>query len=457
MAGLGDLFGKDSIASQFLIWGVLQQLLGPLLQPVVIELSKLVMSADPALPIPPGALAEAVARGLMDDGPARDAATESGIGGQAFDVLVANAENVPALSAVLELFRRGEIPVGGDDPLSVSVRGALTDQGIRADWHAQIVKLATSIPDQSQVLTAWLEGQIPEGEAVRRLKEAGMDPTWIQSAYDASGQAPTPTQALELLNRGIIPERGTGPASVSYEQAFLEGPWRNKWLTPFLALAEYLPPPRTVTAMYHGGQLTHDQAATLLAKQGLAPELVAAYLAPAETSVTHHDKTLTKTEIATAYADGLLTRPAAEHALEALTYSAHDAGTILDLVDVRVTTAQVSAGVSRVRSLFEAGKLTEAQAKANLHELGLPTDQAKDVVDTWAITQATNTKTLSGAQIEAAYYYNLLTSADAITLLEALGYDEFDAWIALSVRVHGPVPDYPRPHSPFHAPPKKGK
>jgi hypothetical protein len=54
-----------------------------------------------------------------------------------------------------------------------------------------------------------------------------------------------------MANRGIIPWSGSGPRSTSFEQAFLEGPWRNKWLGPFRKAAEYFPPPRTITAMYN--------------------------------------------------------------------------------------------------------------------------------------------------------------------------------------------------------------
>lgn len=453
MPSLGDLFGRDSVATQFLLWNVLSQLLGPLLLPVQVELQKLMYKADPGLPIPPEAAAEAVARGLMTAGLGQSSAEESGIGGDVFDVLVKNAQNSPALSAVLELHRRGEIPVGGDDPEQVSVRGALTDQGIRAEWHAQMVKLGETWPTSAEVLNAWLEGQIPEHQARDLLAKAGMPDWWVDPAYNSNGQAPTPTQALELLNRGIIPERGTGPASVSYEQSFLEGPWRNKWLAPFLALAEYLPPPRTVTAMYHQGTLTHARAAELLTKQGLAADLVTAYLAPAATSQTTHDKGLTKTDLTTAYADGILTRNQAHDALVALTYSSHDANTILDLIDVRTTTAQVTSGVARTRTLFQGGKLSEAEARAVLHKLGLDSTQAHDAVATWAITHSTTTKTLTAAEIVAARYYDLIRTSDAIHLLGTLGYDEFDAWIMVAVRLHGPPTDYPRPASPYRPPP----
>lgn len=448
MASLGGVFGEGSTARQLLVWQVLAQVIAALAAPGFTELTKLTNSAAPVMPLDPGMAAEAAARQHLTPAAAADHATDSGFGGEVFGIMQKLAEHAPDLSAAYELYRRKAIPEGTTDPGQASLRGALTDAGIPERWHDAMVELATSIPTQAEVLNAWLEGQIPEAEARHRLQLAGMDPAWIDSAYNANGQAPTPTQALELLNRGIIPERGTGPHSVSYQQSFLEGPWRNKWLEPFLALAEYLPPPRTVTAMYHSGALSHDRAASLLSKQGLAPDLVAAYLAKTATTTAPTEHHLAKSEITTAYADGLMTKAQALTGLRALKYTEHDAALVLQLVDVRVKTSQLNNGVSRVRTLFSGGKLTEQEARNLLHKLGLDADQASAAVQTWHLTQSTSTKVLSASQVEAAVYYQLLRAEDGIRLLMAMGYDEFDAWMSLAIRLHGDSSLPPRPPGP---------
>lgn len=453
MAGFGDLFGKGSTAEQFLIWGVLMQILQPLLLPFTTELQKLVLSAAPDVPLPAEVAAAGVARGFLDTGTGQDKANDTGIGEHDFTLLTNLALHAPDLSSAFELYRRKKIPLGSDDPKTVSLKGALTDAGIPDKWHAAMAELATAIPTPAEVMNALLEGQISRAEAERRWAEAGGDPTWFQSAYDAEGEAPTPTQSLELLNRGIIPKNGTGPGAVSYEQAFLEGPWRNKWLGPFLALAEYLPPPRTVTAMYHAGQLQHDEAATLLRKQGLSATLAQAYLSKATTAHTATEKHLAKTEITKAYADKIMTRAQASKALEDLKYSTHDAALILDLIDVHTKASQLNQAVSRVRSLYQASKLTDAQAVRLLVELGTEHAQATASVATWRLTQSHQTRTLTAAQVESAWYYRVITAQAAMDLLVGMGYDDFDAWTILSVRNKAPLTDVPRPRSPYPAPP----
>lgn len=445
MPSLGDVFGEGSTARQLLVWQVLAQVIAALGSPGFTELTKLANRAAPVVQLPPDSAAAAVARGHVDHGAGSDAARDSGIPSEVFDILVRLAAHAPDLSIAFELYRRKVIGMGSPTDSGPSLAAAIRDSGIPDSWSAEVAKLATSIPTSAEVLNAWLEGQITESEAHRRLIESGMDPTWIQSAYNANGQAPTPTQALELLNRGIIPRNGTGPSSVSYEQAFLEGPWRNKWLGPFLALAEYLPPPRTVTAMYHQAQITHAQAAELLAKQGLAPDLVAAYLSKSNAPHTATDKHLAKAEVVNLYVDGLMTKAQALSGLEALRYSSHDAALILSLADVRAKTAQMRNGVTRVRTLYEAGKLTAAAAEHLLVELGTVATQAQAIVATWRLTASTKTRTLSASQIESAVYYELITPEAGISELVRLGYDEADAWLSLAVRFKGTTGLPPRP------------
>lgn len=445
MPGIGSLFGEGSTAEQFLVWGVLQQLLQPLLAPLTTELGKLVYSATPDVPLSPADAAALVARGLIDHGTGQDIANDTGIGGSDFDKLVTASEHAPDLGAVIAAYQRGLIPEAGDAGTDVSLQGALQDNGIRQGWHDILAKLTVQIPSIAEVMNAWLEGQIDEPEARKRYLAAGGDPTWFQTSYNANGEAPTPVQALELLNRGIIPERGTGPDSVSYEQAFLEGPWRNKWLPAFLALREYLPPPRTVTAMYHAGQIDHAQAADLLVKQGLSATLAQAYLSPGHTSASAEDKTLAKTDILAMYADGLLSHADAITALVKLRYSEHDAALIIKLQDARTAARQVTAGVTRTRALFNAGKISTADAVGALVSLGVAHPQAVQTVDVWAVTDVPPVRTLTESQIVSAWDYDLLPTPDALAALVTLGYDDTDAWLLLSIRNKGPLKDAPRP------------
>lgn len=442
---LGSLFGAGSVAEQMFVYGVLQQVVGALTTPGITELGKLMNRAFPEAPIAPGDAAAAAARSLMAPGDAADAARESGFDQAAFDLMRKLSHHAPDISAVLVAYRRGLIGQGTADGESISLHGALADAGIPADWFPIIEAAAIQEPTGAEVMNALLEGQIDRGEAERRWKRAGNDPTWFQAAYDANGEAPTPVQALELLNRGIIARNGTRPNAVSYEQAFLEGPWRNKWLPAFLALAEYLPPPRTVSALVKEGAISHDRAAQLLAMQGLSAENVTAYLFSAHSTATVHDKTLAKTEIVQLYKDKLVTRGEASAKLVGLHYTATDAKLILDLADAQVVQKQYSAAVSRIRSLFLASKITAQDAVAALAQVGVPATQTQAVVATWEHELAQEVRVLTPSQFIHAWYYKLMTAQEALDGLVSLGYSKLDAWLLLAIKNQGAPKDLPRP------------
>lgn len=432
MAGLGGLFGGGGVAEQLLVWGVLNQVISTAASPALTELGKAVNSEFPVMPMDPGDAATAVARGILEAGSGQDHAADTGTPADVFAVMTELARRGPDLSLVFELMRRGKIGAGAEDPKGLGARNALTDAGIRPEWHDLLLELAVSVPTQAEVLNAWLEGQIGEGEARERLLRAGMDPTWITTAYNANGQAPTPVQALEMLNRGLIPEGGTGPGAVSYRQAFLEGPWRNKWLDAFIALRWYIPPPRTVTAMHREGSLSTDQATRYLMDQGITSDLAAAYLSSSHHQAVATEKHLAKGDVITLYVDKLLTRPAAKAALVALKYQAHDADMLLDLADVRRTTANVNAVVTRTRALYVAGKITRPEALRNLATLKVATKEADELVTLWDLEHRKTVKVLTPAQIVHAEFLGLITTAECDSELAQHGYSKFDSWVLRS-------------------------
>lgn len=437
------LFGANSVATQFLIWGVISQLAGAALSGVTAEIQQAAFAATPDLVNSPAQLADMVARGLLSEGSGKNNAAKGGIGGESFDELVKAAQRAPGYGELVALLQRGEIGRGHGDGTEQSFDGALSNSGMPAGWIDHLAKLAVLTPSAAEVFNAWLEGQIDEGTAHTWLAKTGLDPAWWQIGYDANGQAPTPTQALELLNRRIIPRSGTGPDSVSYEQAFREGPWRNKWEDVFAALAEYLPPPRTITAMYHEGSVDKAIAADALSKQGLSTEWVARYLTAGTSTKTAASKDLSKTDIIDLYTSQLIDKSHAVPMLEAVGYDATESGYLLSLADFRIAKGQLTNAVNRIRSQFIGGALTAGQATQALTALGVPAAQTGPLIASWTILHEAAAPRLSASEIASAFNYSVITRDVAQARLETMGYSPHDAWIMLSVRNHGPLENEP--------------
>ncbi|MGH9302715.1 MAG: hypothetical protein ACRD0E_12650, partial [Acidimicrobiales bacterium] len=307
VASLRSLAGKGEIAEQFFVWGVLYGMISEITAPFIQQLGNDVNAGHPVVPITPADAADALLKGHMSESDAKAESARSGINSDRFDTLFANAGEPPSLGDMLELFRRGEVSVD-------LLHKAVQQSAIRDEWftNGTIEKLGKQPPTPGDFLNAYLNGQLDKATAQKLYNtfggietQAGEDIFTI--LFNTLGSAPTPEEALTLVNRGIIPLSGRGPGVTSYEQAFLEGPWRDKWLSAFEALREYLPPPRTVVAMLGHGSLTDAQGLDLLVKQGLTPELAAAYVADAHTTAVAKQKDLAVGEITTLYYDQAIT------------------------------------------------------------------------------------------------------------------------------------------------------
>lgn len=443
MVGLGDLFGKGSIGEQFLLWNVGSQVASAGLAPFLQSLTNKVNQLDPSVPLSPEILADLANRALMDSGTAASHAAESGISGDSFKALQAAAEHAADLSLVMEGVRRKTLAEGGTGPGVASLENALKDSGVQEQYWPTVKALLTQIPTVSEVMNAWLQGQIEEGEANRRYLEAGGDPTWFQTSYNANGSAPSPNEAATMANRGIIGWDGTGPSAVTFEQAFLEGPWRNKWEPAWRKLAEYLPPPRTVTALQKEGVITQAEALTLYKRTGLSAELAAAYVKSASLTKTATEHALTKADVITLYKDRLISDAECVSMLEALNYSAADAAYIVAMADFQREAHLLTASVSKIHTLYVTHKITKANASASLTTLQVPAAQVEDIFKHWDLEKSVNVKALTEAQIVSAWDDELITQTEAESELAAIGYNAFDAWVLLSIKAKKAQPGKP--------------
>ena len=449
LAGLKGLAGKGQMAEQFFVWGILYGMVTAASAPFMQQLASDVNSGHPVMPISPADAADALLKGHMSETDAKAEAAKSGIDSNRFDVLFANAGEPPALGDMLSLFRRGEVT-------SDLLHKAVQQSAVRDEWftNGTIQKLGKQPPTPDDFLNALLEGQIDLATAKSLYEtfggvteQAGQDIFTI--LFNTRGNAPTPEEALTLVNRGIIPLKGTGPNAVTYEQAFLEGPWRNKWLPAFEALREYLPPPRTVTAMLGHGSLTDAQALDLLVQQGLTADLAAAYVSDAHHVKTAAQKDLALSEIATLYYDQAISADVAIAMIEPLGYSTSDAHFILDIQDLRRERKFLESAISRLHTLYADHKITSNEATGALASLKVPSSQVSNLLTTWSLERAANIPHLTESQYAAAFYYSVIDQTTAMAGLGNLGYQPHDAWVILSNRVHGPLPNEPSASAPI--------
>lgn len=252
-----------------------------------------------------------------------------------------------------------------------------------------------------------------------------------------------------MANRGIIPWDGQGPGVTSFYQAFLEGPWRNKWEPAWRQLAVYLPPPRTIVAMLRSGAITPAQGLDLLEKHGLDPTLAQAYIVDATHTKAVAQKQISLSTVLAMYEAKSVDAAQATTMIENLGYTAAEAAAELAFADYQRAHKSLTAAVNRIGAAYIAKRIDANQATQALNQLGVPGDAVTQYIQTWQVEQTTQVRVLTPAEIVAAYHYDVW-SPDATTnqaiaqqRLEDLGYSPHDAWVILSARNHAPLPNEP--------------
>lgn len=396
----------------------------------------------------PPELADAVVRNFMTTEVAQKIAAQNGMSAADLAILTHLSGDAPGPQQLAEALRRGLVPEAGTGAGSTSFTQGIAEGRLADKWAPVIKGLSTLWPTPADALRATLQGQVPLAEGRALYTRLGGDPQFFQVMFDAEGSSPTPLQLIEMANRGIIGWSGTGPAAVSYEQGFLEGPWRDKWSAPYKALGEFVPPISAVTGLLSHGAITTEQASALLAKQGMSAELIAAYIEEAHLTQLSAYRGLSQGVALDAYKAHLIDAEQLRSILTSLHVTAEAADLLIEYADFQHAYTQLNSAVSRIRSLYAARKITHVTAHDALILLGISGSSVPTIMAEWSLENSISVKVLTEAQIVDAVEYGIITPNEGLAELNNIGYTPFDAWLLMSVKAKVPLPDKPEPGAP---------
>jgi hypothetical protein len=405
--------------------------------PMIKALSVAVLSGPDA--------ASAVVRNFLSASEGTRIAAASGIDQATFDTLVQLSGDAPGPQQLAEALRRGAISATGTGPDSTSFPQGIAEGRLANKWAPVIQALALDWPTPVAALSAQLKGAFTGGEGKALYEKLGGDPQFYDWLLFAQGSAPTPNEAAEMARRGIIPQTGTGQDAVTYEQAFLEGPWRNKWSDAFWQASEFIPSAREVITLLKDGAVDKDTAAAWMKRAGADDATTAAFIVEADTALLSDYKGLTTSSVLNMYYQRLISQADATTILLSLHVSEAAAPLMLAYADLQRAIAQQNSAVSRVGSLYAARKITEQTARQSLVTLQVPPDAVTDIMATWQLENSIAVKTLTAAQIVDAWEYGVMSEGEALTELGNIGYTPYDAWVLLSLKAKAPLPDKPGP------------
>lgn len=403
--------------------------------PVLAALAQVLLS-------PPDA-ASAVVRNFLPIAEAEAIAARSGVSAADFGIMRHLAGDAPAPGQLAEALRRKVIREEGTGPAETSFKQGIAEGRLSDKWEPMIKALAQLWPTPTAALDALLKGQVTHREAVALYEQFGGDPKFFDLLYNTQGEAPTPLELIQMANRGFIPWDGLGVSSVSYAQGFHEGRWRNKWQDVYRQFAVYVPPESTVVTLLSRGAITQTQAARLLAKQGMDAELIQAYLDEAHTEALSDYRGATVTTVLTSYHERVISAADAKIILASLHVTPSAIDLLLAYIDAQRDFAALNNAITRVRTLFAARKITVITARQSLHRLQVPAENVEPMLAAWEVENSISVKVLTEAQIITAWEFGNMTEAEARIELENIGYTPFDAWVLMSNKTKGPLPNRP--------------
>lgn len=450
MAGLGDLFGAESTASQFLLWGVAYGFASALLGPNMLDIQQAAWRADPSQTLSPADLADLVVKNIMTQDDAADQAQSSGLSTDKFANLVLGTGEPPGLEMVLEMARRQFIAWDYVDPTTPTVEGAVRTSHIYDEWYAAIRQMGdVSQPgggtpiSPSDAVEAALRNQRPLADMETEAGLSGLNPERFGILLDTSGNPPSPGELVEFARRQLIPLEGTGPNALTFQQGIYEGDSKDKWEPLYEKLLDYIPPPRSIATLQSHGVIDAATATALYAQNGLSPELAGIYAASAVATKVAANKAITEGNILKLYYDRLIDGPTATTMLGELGYDGPTSAYLLELQDFSRSAAVFNGAVTLVGRMYTSRKVTRTATIEALQQLDVPAGAITQYMGIWDTEIAANVRGLTEGQITAAFYYGIKDQAWCMAALEAIGYSPHDAWVILSARDHGPLPDEP--------------
>lgn len=258
MADFGQLFGKNGILEQILLFGIVGEVLQTMGAPALNALQQDIQQAHPLIALPADTAAQAVARQWMSQGSGRTEAAKNGIDHGRFDTLVRLSQARLDPATLAQAVVRGIAPEG-------AAQTEAGHQGLgAADFH-NLLQLAP-LRIAPQALAEAVERTFTsEGHAVAQAHLQGMSAADFAIIRDLAKLHLPPEVLAQAVERTFM---GEGQAA---HEAALQGLTGN-WFTILRDLAKVHLPPVTLAEAVERTMLGAGPAAHEAAQQGVTAQ-----------------------------------------------------------------------------------------------------------------------------------------------------------------------------------------
>jgi len=444
----------------------------PAIRPVVQDLANEAWEAHAVKPLDAELVAQLVAEGLWAESQGAGEARKQGFDTERFQAMVSAARRGPTIEQALEGARRGL--VSGD-----RLADALTQAGIRPEWHDFIRKLTARVLSAEQAAQMVIRGVLTQDEGAEIAVRNGIAADTFADLVAVTGNPPGPEELLALWNRGVISEadveRGLRQSNLKpewfddYKQLRYHLPSVSDQVR-FAVREVYTPEIRSRYGLDDDFPAAFAAAAALL---GLSPEDAAKYWAAhwelpsveqgfrmlhrgvmgdAELDVLLRTKDVMpywrdrlkriaylvpgRVDLRRMFRAGVKTRADLVAGYKALGYSAEDAETLTTFAEREAEDAKTRGSllpayrrrvVSAAAREYVARQLTEGEARSALDAIGIPDRTVDELIPLWNLERDLLRRELTVAEIVKAHKKSLYDEPTALAELAERGLSDEDA------------------------------
>ena len=372
----------------------------------------------------PPDLALGVLRGNISADDGRRVAAQSGVDAHDFDLLVENTGEPPGLEQLLEAYRRRFIDKARLD------RG-IRQSRVRNEWTDVVERLRFAPMQTADAVEAVVRNYISPAEGESIAEQNGLEPEHWQTLLLAHGRPPGLGQMLQLWNRGEASEEQVA-------QAIRESDVKDKYIGQALHLRYKIPAERLLVTLVKDGSLPVARAHELLQKEGYEADVADAIIKAGTSQRTAGHKQLALATVEQLYEAHAIDEATAAKHIEALGYPASDVPLILRVNDAKRLLRWRDSAIAAVRTGFLGHHTSEAEARAQLSNVGVGAEEIAHLLTLWVIERQAHRRSLTEAQIVHAMRGGHIDAAQAQSRLEGIGYGPNDALFL--VETSGPLP-----------------
>ena len=200
----------------------------------------------------------------------------------------------------------------------------------------------------------------------------------------------------------------------------LEEYYRHKYRTQRLTGPQ-------IVSLYKKGVLDKDKATELLEWRGFREEAIKWLLAETGTESVSNEKEVTKSEIISAYKEGIIDKQSATNYLKTLNYSDDAINIIISLADAQLEAKPKILARSQLEKAYINNLIEKPEFRKQLKSLGYTDEGIKLIIQTADLKKQPKGLSLTKTDILKAWRHNVIDDTTALKMLEDKGFTEVQA------------------------------